>query len=73
MLIKNRKKDAIPSELNLNDFAHAMKQVDLSTVAPEKQKQAVFDHFMSVMAGSVRDPETKFEILMSQRLRRKNV
>ena len=73
MLIKNRKKDAIPSELNLKDFAHAMKQMDMSNVAPEKKKQAVFDHFMSVMAGSVRDPEMKFEILMSQRLRRKNV
>jgi uncharacterized protein (DUF2249 family) len=50
-----------------------MSQVDLSAVPPEKRKAAIFDHFMTVMAGSIRDPETKFEILMSQRLRRKNV
>ena len=73
MLIKNRQKDSIQSELNLSEFGHAMSQVDLSAVPPEKRKAAIFDHFMTVMAGSIRDPETKFEILMSQRLRRKNV
>ena len=73
MQIKNRQKDSLPSELSLYEFAHAMQQQDLSTVPPEKRKAAIFDHFMTVMAHSIRDPETKFEVLMSQRLRRKNV
>jgi hypothetical protein len=49
-----------------------MKQQDLSAVPPEKRKAAIFDHFMSVMADGIRDPEAKFEILMSQQMRRKN-
>ncbi len=73
MLIKNRQKDQLPSQLTISEFAHAMKQQDLSSIPPEKRKAAIFDHFMTVMANSIRDPETKFEILMSQRLRRKNV
>ena len=73
MLIKNQQKDAIPSTLSLAEFAHAMKQVDLSTVPAEKRSAAIFDHFMSVMANNVTDVETKYEILISQHLRRKNV
>ncbi len=72
MLIKNHQKDRLPSELTISEFAHAMKQQDLSTVPPEKRKAAIFDHFMSVMADGIRDPEAKFEILMSQQMRRKN-
>lgn len=71
MKIKNQKADAIPSEITLSQFAHAMKQQDLSTVPPEKRRNAIFDHFMSVMADSIQDPKTKYEIKMSQRLRRK--
>ena len=73
MLIKNRQKQRIPSNLTLDEFAKAMKQLDLSSVPPSKRKQAVFDHFMSIMADSVTDPSTKYEILASQRLRRRNV
>ena len=73
MLIKNQQKDAVPSTLNLAEFAQAMKQVDLSAVPKEKRSAAIFDHFMTVMANNVTDTETKYEILMSQHLRRKNV
>jgi hypothetical protein len=48
-----------------------MKQQDLSSVPPEKRRNAIFDHFMSVMADSIQDPKTKYEIRMSQQLRRK--
>lgn len=70
MKIRNRQSDALPSEITLAQFGQAMRQLDLSTVAPNKRKTAVFDHLMTVMADNVADPQARFEILMSQRLRR---
>ena len=72
MLIKNSQKDRLQSKLTLSEFANAMKQQDLSSVPPEKRKDAIFDHLMSVMADGIHDPEVKFKILISQQMRRKN-
>lgn len=71
MQVKNPTKAAIPSTINLAEFAHAMKQLNLANIPQENRKSAVFDHFITIMADNVTSPAQKYEILMSQHLRRK--
>ena len=71
MLIKNHRKDAIQSKITLEQFASAMKQINLENVSPEKRKAAVLDHIFTIMADTVVDSGLKYEIKSSQLLRKR--
>ena len=71
MLIKNHRKDAIQSKITLEQFASAMKQINLDNVPPEKRKAAVLDHIFTIMADTVVDSGLKYEIKSSQLLRKR--
>ena len=71
MLIKNHRKDAIQSKITLEQFASAMKQINLESVPPEKRKAAVLDHIFTIMADTVVDSGLKYEIKSSQLLRKR--
>lgn len=70
-MISNPQKDAIPSDLSLDEFAHAMARLDLSGVAPENRGKAVMDHLIRVMIGSIHDPQTKYDLAAAQIARRR--
>lgn len=69
MLIKNRQRDALPSNITPHQLGQAMQQLDLSTVPPHKRAQAIKDHLMRIVADSIHDRQTAFEIHASRILR----
>ena len=70
MHIKNREKERLSSSLTLPELGQAMKQLDLSTVPPEKRADAIRDHLMRIVADSIHDKEVAFEIHAARVLRR---
>ena len=70
MLIRNRQRDTLPSNLTTEQLGQAMSQLDLSGVPPEKRPAAIRDHLMRIMADSIHDKQTAFEIHASRLLRR---
>lgn len=71
MKIKNIQKDALESNLTLDQFGSAMKQVNLSGVSTERIGEAIKDHLMHIMADTIKDKEKAQEIHISRLLKRK--
>lgn|GEM_PF-6640817 len=55
MTVINRQKDALTSNINLNELGKAMSQLDTSDIPLHNRKAAVFDHLMRVMIDTVTD------------------
>ena len=71
MKIKNIQKDALESNITLDQFGNAMKQLNLSDVPTERAEEAIKDHLMRVMADTIKDKEKAQEIHISRLLKRK--
>jgi hypothetical protein len=71
MLIRNRQTDALPSSITPTQLAQAMQQLDLSAIPEHKRPQAIRDHLMRIMADTIHDRTTAFEIHASRLLRQK--
>jgi len=65
-LVKNHEKDRLTSNISLEDFAKAMSQLDLDSVAPEKRQAAVLDHLMRIMQNEIHDRHVAKEIKYSR-------
>lgn len=70
MKIKNIQKDALESNITLDQFGNAMKQLNLSDVPAERVGEAIKDHLMRVMADTIKDKEKAQEIHISRLLKR---
>lgn len=68
MQIINRQKDALKTSLSLTDFGKAMAQLDLSSVAPEKRRQAIMDHLAKIMIGTIHDRDKAAELAAARLL-----
>jgi hypothetical protein len=70
MKIKNIQKDALESNITLDQFGNAMKQLNLSEIPRERAAEAIKDHLMRVMADTIKDKEKAQEIHISRLLKR---
>ena len=71
MLIKNTQKDALKSNLTLDEFAQAMQSLDLLSVPAEKRKRAIMDHLAGIMIESVYDRRAAVELAAARIMRAK--
>ena len=69
MKVINRRKDALATNITLEDLGKAMQQQDLSTVSPHNRERAVFDHFVKIMSETVQDGGKARELKLSRKLR----
>jgi len=65
-LIKNHEKDRLPSNISLQDFAKAMRQLDLGPIPKEKRYAAVIEHLMRIMENEINDRSLAKEIKYSR-------
>lgn len=66
MTVRNREAERLETNTSLPEFGRAMAQLDIKSVPPEKRNQAVMDHLMRVMAGTITDREKAHEIEVSR-------
>ena len=71
MKIVNKQAEAIPSKISVREFGKAMKQLDLSTIPPEKKAYAIRDHLMGIMSDNISSPTAAFDLSMAQQMYRK--
>jgi len=69
MLVHNREKSRLTSNITPVELAKAMSQLDLSAVPEDKVPDAIRDHLMRIMADSIHDKSIAFEIHASRLLR----
>lgn len=60
----------VKSNMTLQQFAEAMKALDLSSVPEEKRREAVVDHFWKVMIEGLKNSDRAAEILRERARRR---
>ena len=71
MKIVNRQAEAIPSKISVEEFGKAMKQLDLSSVPPEKKADAIKDHLMGIVSENILSPTASFDLAMARQMYRK--
>ena len=67
---KNRKAvvdggTTLPSDISLGDFAQAMREMDLSTVPPERRGYAIRAHVLKIASRHLDDRQLRQEIAVS--------
>ena len=62
MTVRNREKEAIPSNLTPEEFAKRMNMLNLDDIPPEKRKMAIIDHMMRVACEGITDPMAAREV-----------
>jgi hypothetical protein len=67
-MIINHEKQRLSSNLTLNQFAQAMRQLDLSAVAPENRSKAIQDHLAHIMIHSIHDRTQAAELVAARLL-----
>lgn len=66
MTVRNREAERLETNTDIHEFGRAMAQLNLDNVPPEKRNQAIMDHLMRVMAGTINDREKAHEIEVSR-------
>ena len=70
-MIKNMQKEALLSNLSLDEFAQAMQALDLLSIPEEKRKRAIMDHLAGIMIESVYDRRAAVELAAARIMRAK--
>jgi len=65
-MVRNIEQERIPSNMNLEQFAKAMSQLDLENIPADRKEQAVMDHLMRIMEQEVNDKSLAKEIKYSR-------
>ena len=69
MLIKNTQKDALTTNMTLNEFAKAMQALDLASIPAENRKRAIMDHLAGIMVEEVHDRRAAVELAAARIMR----
>lgn len=67
-MIINRQKDALTTDMNLDEFGKAMAALDLSSVPLDKRPAAIRHHLMRIMVGTIHDRRVAADIAAARLL-----
>lgn len=71
MLIKNAQKDALTTDMTLDEFAAAMKALDLESIPAHKRRRAIMDHLAGIMIEEIHDRSAAIELAAARVMRAK--